>query len=149
MNHVGKSFSQVFERYLYKVANQTIDLAYPATQTEMINLLTEVSRVAETTEQGIIQSELSEWGQILLKPVDWRSVHQQWLLEIHRARQERTMRYIQRLEGVIATTYLRYQQVKMSFLSEPRRSRLVSYYEEALAGYKQHLVQVLATNKAN
>ncbi|MBD2705139.1 hypothetical protein IC229_31240 [Spirosoma sp. BT702] len=149
MKHSDQSFNQIFEKYLYKVASQSIDLANPATQTNLISLLTEVSGLAKNTGSlmGIIQIEPSEWEQVLSQPVDWHSVHQQWLLGVHRARRERTERYIERLETIIATTHQRWQQVKISHLSETRRSRLVAYYEQTLVNYQRHLAKVLTTHK--
>lgn len=81
----------------------------------------------------------SEWRQVLSEPVDFRSVHNQWLIGLAREQVRSHEDRIARLELAIQAVEQRRQHVQDSIFDEPCRSILITRNEMAIQQYQQHL----------
>ncbi len=143
MNPATTSFDQLLEQYIFAVANLQIGSARPATQTAILSLWQVVDN-AVTAANPVITSpaaQPAEWDYVLQKPINWRSVHQQWLQRVLRARGQQHMSYLIRLKQAIAITHLHLRTVQNSQLSEQEQTRLALQYQHTLHMYQHQLAQ--------
>ncbi|MFD2937352.1 hypothetical protein [Spirosoma flavum] len=141
-----KSFDKLLEHYVFSVAAKFIGLANQETQTELIKLISSVDTAStpgeSTCEQPLlmpIEQLEKQWQQVLTKPVNLKSVHDQWLIALTRQQIKSHEVRIAHLELAIIITEQSFQRVQCNIPNEPSRSRLLNYYEVALKRYQQHL----------
>lgn len=140
------SFYPILERYVHRVATGYIEYADQATQDSLIGLINRISDCAGNADLPCplsLQPEQTEWAQVLQKPVDWRSVHRQWLLGISAERAKRQEGYVARLKQAITLTEQHLQQARTVGLPASHCSDLVARYERILASYQLHLDQAV------
>ncbi len=140
-------FNQILEQYSFSVAHHCINSVSPDTQSELIAFINHIDNNPDTTELiGIsatsepIQEIASPWQEVLNEPVNWHSVHTQWLVGVTRQRTQRHQRYITHLEETIRTTEHRINELKASLASEDSQSNLLRWYEQNRDNYRQYLL---------
>ncbi|MCK8490404.1 hypothetical protein M0L20_00995 [Spirosoma sp. RP8] len=151
MRNANQSFHKALDQYVFGIANKFIDSADPATQSELMNLVAQldlVSHTGEAVDDKSAQPE-SEWQHILNKPVDWQSVHKQWLVGVMQQRTKRNEHYIDNLNQAIRNTAIRLQQTQDTFLREPYRSNLIHRHQLTLDYLQQHLSEVQNAHQFN
>lgn len=136
-------FNQLLEQYIFKVASHQIGSAEPTTQTAMLSLWQTVNDavVPANPVTASPAAQPAEWDYVLQKPINWRSVHQQWLQRILRDRNQQHMAYLIRLKQAITTTHFHLQAVQNSPLPVRVQTRLSAHYEHTLRMYQHQLAQ--------
>lgn len=151
MKNVTQSFNKLLEQYLSSTGTKFIELATHESQTKLINLMLGVDTISAPVDSKqsprSIQPVDTEWQQVLDKPVNLQSVHNQWLIGITRHRISQRESYIANIELAIKFTRQQYQLIQTSFSSEPSRSKLLLRNYTILKQYKQHLATAYTNQK--
>lgn len=152
MKDLTQSFNRLLEQYLTTVATKFFESASHKNQAGLINLILGVDTVSAVIDnkQSLrsIQPVDTEWQQVLNKPVDLRSVHNQWLVGITRHRIRQQEAYIAHIELAIEFTQQQYQIIQTNFLNEPSRSKLLCRNNTILKQYERHLAIARTNQKA-